>query len=56
MQNQNTLSDGTATESTCSGLLIARMLPTVQAMKAVKYLCHQYWPLFPLNNWVEINS
>ena len=42
MQNQNTLSDGTATESACSRLLIAGMPPTVQAMKTVKYLSHQY--------------
>lgn len=32
MQNQNTLSDGTATESACSRLRIAGMLPAVQAM------------------------
>lgn len=42
MQNQNTLSDGTATESACSRLLIAGMLPTVQVMRMVKYLSHQY--------------
>lgn len=33
MENQSTLSDGTVTESACSRLLIAGMLPTVQAVQ-----------------------
>lgn len=36
MQNQSTLSDGTATGSACSRLLSAGMLPTVQAVKGVR--------------------
>lgn len=56
MQNQSTLSDGTGTGSACSGLLIAGMLSTVQAVKIVKYLPHQYRPLFALTNSVGVNS
>lgn len=33
VQSQNTLSDGTATVSACPRLLIAGMLPAIQAMK-----------------------
>lgn len=36
MQTRNTSSDGTTAESACARLLIAGMLPTVQAMKMVK--------------------
>lgn len=56
MENQSTLSDGTVTESACSRLLIAGMLPTVQAVQIGKYLSHQYRPLFTLTNSVGVNS
>lgn len=56
MQNQSTLSDGTVTESACSRLLTAGMLPTVQAVQIGKYLSHQYRPLFTLTNSVGVNS